>query len=85
MKQKILVELEQSKDFPYLLEVTNITEDADTLESCPVAGLCDCSTLEIGSWIRKAEVKRGGIRSKNQHINFVLCDSLSCDLPPTDI
>lgn len=85
MKTKIRVELEQPKDFPGLLEVINITDDTDSLESCSISGLCDCTLVNIGSWLRKAELRRGGIRSKNQHINFVLCDSLSCDLPPTDI
>lgn len=71
MKTKIIVELEQSKDFPYLLEVVNITEDADNLESCNVSGLCDSCQLEVGSWLRKSELKRGGIQGKNRNIKFV--------------
>jgi hypothetical protein len=72
MKHKITVELEQPKDFPYLLEVVDITEDADSLESCPVSGLCDCSVLEVGSWLRKSELKRGGIQGKNSHVKFII-------------
>jgi len=72
MKHKIMVELEQPKDFPYLLEVTNITEDSNELESCPISGLCDCSVLEVGSWLRKSELKRGGIQSKNSYVKFIM-------------
>lgn len=72
MKQKITVELKQAPDFPLLFEVTNITDDDGALDYCPVVGLGDSGQLEIGSWLRKSELMRRGIRSKNKHMNFVI-------------
>jgi len=72
MKQKILVELEQSKTFRRLFDVVEISDESGQIESCQVNGLFDCDHLEIGSWIRKSELRhKGGIKGKNQHIKFV--------------
>jgi len=71
MKQKIIVELEQSKLFNWLFDVVEIRDESGQIESCKVNGLFDCDHLEIGSWIRKVELThKGGIKGKNKHIKF---------------
>ena len=73
MKQKILVELEQSKTFRWLFDVVEISDESGQIESCKVNGLFDCDHLEIGSWIRRTELThKGGIKGKNRQLKFVV-------------
>ena len=72
MKQKIIVELELSEKHN-TYEVVNISCDLNPLESCSINGLGDCSTLEIGSWLRKSEVRNGsGLKTANPRLQFVV-------------
>lgn len=75
MKHRIIVELELSEKHN-ILEVVNLTCDLTPLESCTIKGLGDCSTLEIGSWLRKSEVRNGsGLKTKNPKLSFHIADS----------
>lgn len=67
----ITIILSSIKDFSYLLEVTDIMQGQTELEACDIDGLSDSNHLEIGSWLHRNELKRGGIKGLNTHLKFV--------------
>lgn len=72
MKTQIVVTLDNSPDLPGMLEVVEIKQGHDKMESCDLMGIPDITHLEIGSLLKKEELYSVvGIRRFNKHIKFV--------------